>query len=77
MRKSVSRCIVTALFLATVPLAWAADAPIPTRPEDARPVPVGSPAPDAELLSLSGAPVRLSSFYGEGPVALIFYRGGW
>ena len=59
------------------PLARSADLPIPARAEDTQPVAVGFPAPDAELRSLSGDPVRLSSFYRDGPVALIFYRGGW
>lgn len=40
-------------------------------------IPRGSQAPDAEVLDLEGHPVRLSALYAEGPVMLVFYRGGW
>lgn len=37
----------------------------------------GDGAPDFELPSASGMPVRLSDALGHGPVVLIFYRGVW
>jgi peroxiredoxin len=40
-------------------------------------VPPGDRAPDASLHDVDGRPVTLSSLYADGPVLLIFYRGGW
>lgn len=40
-------------------------------------VAVGNDAPDFELPNQDGEPVRLSSFEGNGPVLLVFYRGHW
>ena len=77
MRNPLLSLIFAALLAAVTPSPSAADTALPTRAEDASPVPVGSAAPDAALRSLDGETVSLSSFYGEGPLALIFYRGGW
>lgn len=38
---------------------------------------VGDKAPDAEVLDLQGQPVKLAGLYAQGPVFLVFYRGGW
>ena len=43
-------------------------------PVDSETVPVGSPAPDFTLESISGGQVSLSSFRGK-PVVLVFLRG--
>jgi len=40
-------------------------------------IPVGQKVPDLPATDLDGKPVRLSSFYGKGPILLVFYRGGW
>jgi peroxiredoxin len=37
----------------------------------------GVRAPDFEALNHQGKTVRLSDFYKQGPVVLVFYRGGW
>jgi len=37
----------------------------------------GIQAPDFEALTHQGEPVRLSDINKEGPVVLVFYRGGW
>lgn len=46
---------------------WAADAEAPPA--------VGQPAPDFELPSLTGEPVRLSRLTSQGPVVLVVLRG--
>ena len=38
---------------------------------------VGDDAVDAELTAWNGDKVQLSKLWGEGPVVLIWYRGGW
>ena len=38
---------------------------------------VGAKVPDSVLLTSAGKQVALSSFIGEQPVVLTFYRGGW
>lgn len=35
------------------------------------------PAPDFTLMDFRGTQVTLSDLYDDGPVVLIFYRGGW
>jgi len=37
----------------------------------------GIQAPDFEATTHKGEQVRLSDFYKNGPVVLVFYRGGW
>jgi len=37
----------------------------------------GIQAPDFEALTHQGNPLRLSDINKEGPVVLVFYRGGW
>lgn len=38
---------------------------------------VGSKAPDATLLDVSGKAQRLATLYAQGPTFVVFYRGGW
>lgn len=40
-------------------------------------LPVGTVAPDATVTASDGRPVSLASLYSDGPVVLVFYRGGW
>jgi hypothetical protein len=42
-----------------------------------RPLAVGARLPDVGLRDVEGRPVRSRSLIDEGPVALVFYRGGW
>jgi len=38
---------------------------------------VGDKAPDFVLNNAFGKPIKLSTMYADGPVVLVFYRGGW
>ena len=38
---------------------------------------VGAQAPDLTLPDATGRPVRLADLWQQGPLVLIFYRGGW
>lgn len=38
---------------------------------------VGAQAPDLTLPDATGNPVRLADLWRQGPLVLIFYRGGW
>ncbi|MEO0511908.1 MAG: peroxiredoxin-like family protein [Planctomycetota bacterium] len=38
---------------------------------------IGTSAPDATLFDAEGSEVALTSFYENGPVVVVFYRGGW
>lgn len=40
-------------------------------------VAVGEPAPDATVQDAEGQPVQLRDLVEDGPVMLVFYRGGW
>lgn len=55
-------------------------APAPTPAADAksaRPLAVGSIAPDAVVKTPDGTTVALSTVFAEKPTVLVFYRGGW
>ncbi len=55
-------------------------APLPPalNPETDKPgLPVGSKAPDAILHDIVGEEVALRNIYADGPVVVVFYRGGW
>ncbi len=41
------------------------------------PMNVGQHIGDARLARVDGSEVRLSEMLGEGPVVVVFYRGGW
>lgn len=45
--------------------------------EAARPLSVGTKAPDASVLGADGKPVQLSAAIAGKPTILIFFRGGW
>jgi len=71
--------LVTALAL---PLFVAGPSPADSLPvaagaPDARPLAVGTKAPDAALVTSGDEPVKLAELFGEKPTVLIFYRGGW
>ncbi len=46
-------------------------------PQTAKPLAVGSLAPDAALTGLDGKPVSLGADLKKQPTVLIFYRGSW
>lgn len=57
--------------------ATTAAANLGTRPEGVG-IAVGQPMPDAEVLDLKGAKVRLASFAkADTALLVVFYRGGW
>ncbi len=45
--------------------------------EAAVPLEVGATAPTVTLRDVDGEPAPLDAVIGAGPVALVFYRGGW
>ena len=45
--------------------------------EATRPLDVGAHAPVIELRDVDGRPVALAGLVSKGPIALVFYRGGW
>jgi peroxiredoxin len=57
-------------------LAETPDGKLGTAP-DGLGVPVGSPAPNVTLDSVSGGQQSLGALYTKGPTYIVFYRGGW
>ena len=45
--------------------------------EAIRPLDVGAKSPEIELRDVDGRPVALAGLLSKGPIALVFYRGGW
>ena len=76
---------VRRLRLAPVLLALAAaagcraevPADVAASAEETRPLAVGAALPEVELRDVDGRPVRLDALVADGPIALVFYRGGW
>ncbi|MDJ0849544.1 MAG: hypothetical protein QNK04_14320 [Myxococcota bacterium] len=68
-----------ALFTLALCLAVMATAgvEIPDTPEAVAPLEVGDRAPVVTLRDVDGKPVPLDAHVGKGPIALVFYRGGW
>jgi peroxiredoxin len=51
---------------------------IPERPEDVRPLLIGTQIPgDVELLTVAGAKTTLVEAMHDRPAVLVFFRGGW
>lgn len=50
---------------------------VAARDVEVRPVLPGMKAPDCKVRDLEGRPVALKDVYADGPVVLVFYRGGW
>lgn len=88
MRKMAS--IWLGLTLACAPASWAAptewgdpvqtnDQAVPTSAEDAaaHALKAGDRVPEISFKDADGEPVTLASHLENGPVVLIFYRGGW
>jgi len=44
---------------------------------EAKALKVGQPAPDVLLPNASGKSIQLSTLWQQGPLILVFYRGGW
>jgi len=65
MRNLIFSCMIFAVFASSL---YAEEMPG---------LQVGTQAPDFEAPNYKGEEVQLSQLYSNGPVVLIFYRGGW
>lgn len=63
------------LLLVGAPVS--AERAVATSAETVEPLAVGEQAPAVTLRDLDGRDVALARLWGEKPVVLIFYRGGW
>ena len=61
------------LLLASTPL----QAQVAPSPEEVNPLLPGMEIPKATVRSLEGENVALTDLAEEGPMVLVFYRGGW
>lgn len=70
-----------ALLVLALTLVGAGAATLPSgvapSAEATRPLDVGAKAPDVELRDVDDRPVALAGLLSKGPIALVFYRGGW
>lgn len=76
--KPLKSCLLYLTLLSSVWLARANSTDqIPANAQDAKPIAVGTGAPDAHLLDLDGKEVNLSAIIARRLTVLIFYRGSW
>ncbi len=76
--RRVSRSLALPVALAAVAIASLAVAG--DHPEHPKPAPglkAGAAAPTSTLKTVDDQPVDFASLYKNGPVVVIFYRGGW
>jgi hypothetical protein len=71
---TVSALVVSVLLLGLASFVNFVVTRVPPSPPA---VVVGQPLPDFTLPDAAGRPVTLSSFRGQRPVVLVFYRGYW
>jgi peroxiredoxin len=71
----MKKLVVIFLFagLATV----AASAQLPEKAEDISPLLIGEKIPDVALKATDGSNQQLHNIFGQKPIVLLFYRGGW
>ncbi len=53
------------------------DRVIATTPDNTKPLAVGSSIPNVTITDSAGESVSLKSLHKDGPVVLVFFRGGW
>jgi len=70
-----SLLLSAALIIASLP--HPASAALAPSPEAARPLAVGTAAPDVAVKTVDGAAFPLATAFAEKPTVLIFYRGSW
>ncbi len=74
----VAVAVVGSLALTALMASEPEPKPAETQPSAAMPGPkVGDAAPDAQVAKPNGDPVQLADLYKQGPIVLVFYRGGW
>jgi hypothetical protein len=67
------------LFL-TLGFAWAQsgiEGGVAATAQEIRPLLPGMQAPDVTFFRTDGSPLRIREAFTDGPIVLIFYRGGW
>jgi cytochrome oxidase Cu insertion factor (SCO1/SenC/PrrC family) len=80
---SARRVVVATLLSGVIPWLLSTDAfssdadRVAPSAEEVQPVAVGQQAPPVVFRDLDGREVALAGLWGEKPVVLIFYRGGW
>jgi cytochrome oxidase Cu insertion factor (SCO1/SenC/PrrC family) len=75
--RRLTMALVAAACVALIAGAASAEGRVAASAEEVRPLSVGDPAPHVTLRDLDGRDVALASLWGEKPVVLVFYRGGW
>ena len=77
MRRPSRRRAAWIAALAALACGSASAGDIADSAEAARPLEVGAAAPTVTLRDVDGRDAPLDAVIGAGPVALVFYRGGW
>jgi peroxiredoxin len=63
--------------LALLALTVMGDKTVAASPEAAKPIAVGTRAPNAAVTTIDGKATTLKKVFGGKPTVLVFYRGGW
>ena len=74
VKRSISVAAIAALAIGML----VPSATVQARGDDTDPgLRVGQKAPNAVVKTIDGEKVKLKDLYGDGPVVITFYRGGW
>lgn len=69
--------LICYMFILTMVNVFSIFSQIPEKPEDVRPILIGSVLPDAQLKDENGTIVSLKNILNEKQTVLVFYRGSW
>jgi len=75
--RTMLSALLFALFLGVAPQLYGEEGRVAEKAEDTEPIKKGVMLPEAQVQTIEGERVSLSSQVGAQPSVLVFYRGGW
>lgn len=77
MKSTLSLCGIVAAAIACIPASFADEGTVALDAKQTKPLQAGAAIPDLTLKDAEGNEVKLSSLHRDGPLVLVFFRGGW
>lgn len=77
MKSTLSLCGIVAAAITCIPASFADEGTVALDAKQTKPLQAGAAIPDLTLKDAEGNEVKLSSLHRDGPLVLVFFRGGW